>query len=59
MVLRLLRKGSNFTYEMVHIQGKTAMDGGFKKHGHGCLWLLPRPHSKDFSRFISEICFFA
>lgn len=24
-------------------QGKTAMDGGFKKHGHGCPLLLTRP----------------
>ena len=28
----------------VHTQGKTAMDGGFKKHGHGCPLLLTRPH---------------
>jgi hypothetical protein len=27
-----LLKNSNFTYEMVHIQGETATDGGFKKH---------------------------
>ncbi|MDE7015289.1 MAG: hypothetical protein K2P19_11550, partial [Kineothrix sp.] len=43
-VLRPLIKSSNFTYEMVHIQGKTAMDGGFRKHGHGCPLLLTRPH---------------
>ena len=27
-----LLKNSNFTYEMIHIQGETATDGGFKKH---------------------------
>jgi len=41
-VLRLLQKSSNYTYEMVHQQGETATDGGFKKHGHGCPWLLGR-----------------
>ncbi|NBI90652.1 hypothetical protein D3Z45_08640 [Lachnospiraceae bacterium] len=41
-VLRLLIKSSDFTYEMVHTQGKTAMDGGFRKHGHGCPQLPPR-----------------
>ena len=56
-VLRLLIKSSNFTYEMVHIQGKTAMDGGFRKRGHGCPLLPPRPDSKAFLHFISEICF--
>ena len=40
-------------------QGKTAMDGGFKKHGHGCLLLLARPRSNFIIHFISEICFFA
>ena len=50
-------KSSNFTYEMVHIQGKTAMDGGFRKRGHGCPLLPPRPDSKAFLHFISEICF--
>ncbi|NBI91265.1 hypothetical protein D3Z45_11980 [Lachnospiraceae bacterium] len=43
-VLRLLIKSSNFTYEMVHTQGKTAMDGGFRKHGQGCPLLPPRPY---------------
>ena len=39
-------------------QGKTTMDGGFKKHGHGCPLLLTRPPSNPNIHFISEICFF-
>ena len=41
------------------IQGKTAMDGGFRKHGHGCPLLPPRPHVNSSSHFISEIRFLA
>ncbi|NBI91616.1 hypothetical protein D3Z45_13810 [Lachnospiraceae bacterium] len=45
-VLRLLIKSSNFTYEMVHIQGKTAMDGNVIK-------LAPWP-SREGNKILKE-----
>ncbi|NBI91112.1 hypothetical protein D3Z45_11185 [Lachnospiraceae bacterium] len=56
--LRLLIKSSNFTYEMVHTQGKTAMDGGFRKHGHGCPLLPPRPHPTLFPISLVKSAFY-
>ncbi|NBI91417.1 hypothetical protein D3Z45_12770 [Lachnospiraceae bacterium] len=57
-VLKLLIKSSNFTYEMVYIQGKNAMDGVFKKHGHGCPLLLTRPHPTPLSISLVKSAFY-
>ncbi|NBI89047.1 hypothetical protein D3Z45_00235 [Lachnospiraceae bacterium] len=55
---RLTYAGFGFkAIDKKHTQGKAAMDGGFRKHGHGCPLLPPRPESKAFLHFISEICF--
>ena len=40
-------------------KGKIAMDGDFKKQGHGCPLLLTRPPSNTPTHFISKNCFLA
>ena len=50
----LLRTISHFTYEMVNNQSEAAMDGGLRKHRHGCrCFRLVRFH--NITHFISEI----
>ena len=39
----LWRKIGNFTYGMVDIQGKIAMDGDFRSHKAGCRLAPTRP----------------
>jgi len=38
----LLRTISNFTYEIVKSLGEIAMDGNFRKKGHGCHFFSTR-----------------
>ena len=50
----LLRTISYFTYEMVNNQSEAAMDGGLRKHRHGCrCFRLVRFH--NITHFISKI----
>ena len=55
----LLLQIGNFTYEMLHCQGETAMDGGFRHLRHGCCLMPPRPFSVILRHFISGIRFAA